>query len=361
MTGNARAALLGLAAYALFATHDAIIKGLGERYAPFQILFFSVLLSFPLTTLYLMRDPAEGNLIPRHPWWMAARTAAVAVTGVSAFYAFSVLPLAQAYAIIFASPMLITVLSIPILGETVRLRRSLAVGVGLVGVLIVLRPGAVELGLGHAAALAAACGASFAAVVVRRIGREERSVVMLLYPIVANFTLMACVMPLVYEPMPLGDLGAMGAVAGLAFAATLLVIAAYRTGDPSVVAPMQYSPDRVGHDLRRGLLRGDARRLHRARRGGGDRLGPLHPVPRGGRLLADHARAAHAGPLRDGHHAAGERDDASSRPPARAPRPRGRPRRGDAGLHEGPSGPRRACQPAPPGVATSPSERSSAW
>ena len=241
MTRNARAALLGLAAYALFATHDAIIKGLGAHYAPFQILFFSVLLSFPLTTLYLMRDPAEGNLIPRHPWWMAARTAAVAATGVSAFYAFSVLPLAQAYAIIFASPMLITVMSIPILGETVRLRRSLAVGVGLVGVLIVLRPGAVELSLGHAAALAAACGGSFAAVVVRRIGREERPVVMLLYPMVANFTLMACVMPLVYEPMPIGDLAAMGAVAALAFAAMLLVIAAYRTGDPSIVAPMQYS------------------------------------------------------------------------------------------------------------------------
>ena len=241
MTGNVRAALLGLAAYGIFATHDAIIKDLGERYAPFQILFFSVLLSFPLTTLYLMRDPVEGNLLPRHPWWMAARTAAVATTGVCAFYAFSVLPLAQAYAIIFASPMLITVLSIPVLGETVRLRRWLAVGAGLVGVIVVLRPGAVELGLGHAAALAAACGGAFAAVVVRRIGREERPVVMLLYPMVANFTLMACLMPVVYEPMPLGDLGAVAAVAGLAFAAMLLIIAAYRTGDPSVVAPMQYS------------------------------------------------------------------------------------------------------------------------
>ena len=241
MTGNARGALLGLVAFGLFAAHDAIIKGLGGSYAPFQIVFFSVLLSFPLSTLLLMRDPTEGNLIPRHPWWMAARTAAAVATGVGAFYAFTVLPLAQVYAILFAAPLLITVLSIPVLGETVRLRRWLAVVVGLVGVLIVLRPGGVVLGLGHAGALLAACSSAINAVIVRRIGREERPVVMLLYPLIANFVLMACLMPLVYRPMPFADLAALGAVAGLAFCAMLLTIAAYRAGDPSVVAPMQYS------------------------------------------------------------------------------------------------------------------------
>ena len=238
---DVRGALLGLAAFGIFAAHDAIIKGLGGTYSPFQIVFFSVLFSFPLTTIYLMRDLSEGNLIPHHPWWILSRTAAVVGTAVGAFYAFSVLPLTQVYAILFASPLLITVLSIPILGETVRLRRWAAVGAGLAGVLIVLRPGTVELGLGHAAALLAAVGAAYGAVVVRRIGREERPVVLMLYPMVANFVLMACLMPLVYEPMPLGDLAAMAAVAGLAFCATLAVILAYRVGDSSVVAPMQYS------------------------------------------------------------------------------------------------------------------------
>lgn len=241
LSPNARGALLGLLAFGIFATHDALIKGLGGTYAPFQIVFFSVLLSFPLTTLYLMRDSSEGNLIPRHPWWVAARTVAVVATAVCAFYAFSVLPLAQAYAILFASPLLITVLSIPILGERVRLRRWGAVAAGLVGVLIVLRPGTVELGLGHAAALVAAVCGAFGAVVVRRIGRDERPVVLMLYPMVANFVLMSFMMPLVYEPMPLRDLAAMGVVAALAFCATLAVIQAYRIGDSSVVAPMQYS------------------------------------------------------------------------------------------------------------------------
>jgi drug/metabolite transporter (DMT)-like permease len=133
------------------------------------------------------------------------------------------------------------VLSIPILGETVRLRRWAAVGVGLLGVLIVLRPGAVELGLGHAAALMAAICGAVGAVIVRRIGPDERPVVFLLYPMVANFTLMGCLMPLVYEPMPAGDLGLMALVAALGFCATLIIVLAYRTGSASVVAPMQYS------------------------------------------------------------------------------------------------------------------------
>lgn len=239
--GNTRAALLALGAFGLLASHDAIIKSLGGSYSPFQIVFFSVLLSFPLSTVLLMRDPTPGNLLPRHPGWMAARTVAVVITGASAFYAFTVLPLTQVYAILFASPLLITVLSIPVLGETVRLRRWLAVGTGLVGVVIVLRPGMLRLELGHAAALMAAVAAAFAAVTVRRIGRDERPVVLLLYPMVANVVLMACLMPLVYEPMPLRDLGALAAISGLAFAGQLLIIAAYRFGDPTVVAPMQYS------------------------------------------------------------------------------------------------------------------------
>lgn len=124
-----------------------IVKVLGVSYQPFQILFFSVLFGFPMVMMMLMRDQTEANLIPRHPWWTALRTLAAVATGISVFYAFSVLPLTQTYAIIFASPLIITVLSIPILGETVGWRRWVAVALGLCGVLVVLRPGGPTLGL----------------------------------------------------------------------------------------------------------------------------------------------------------------------------------------------------------------------
>lgn len=239
---NVKGAVLALLSFAIFATHDVVVKFLGEaQYSPIQIIFFSVLFGFPLVTLMLMRDRTDGNLRPRHPWWTALRTVSAVITGVTAFYAFSVLPLAQTYAILFAAPLLITLLSIPILGEKVGIRRGLAVVVGLIGVLIVLRPGAAPLNLGHIAGIAAAIFSSLASVIVRKIGSEERSVVLLLYPMVANFVVLGCALPFVYKPMPIEHLGMIGIIAAFGFVAMLLIIAAYRSAEAVVVAPMQYS------------------------------------------------------------------------------------------------------------------------
>jgi len=241
MTPNAKGALFALGAFGVFSTHDVFIKVLGGSYSPIQIVFFSVLLSFPLATIMLMRDATPGTLIPKHPWWLALRTLAAVATGISAFYAFSVLPLAQVYAIIFASPLMITVLAIPVLGERVRLRRWVAVLVGLAGVMVVLRPGSTELTLGHAAALTTAAAGAIAAIVVRKIGAEERPVVMLLYPMVVNFIVMAILLPLVYVPMPINHLGMLGVVAAFAWIANRMIITAYQNGEAAIIAPMQYS------------------------------------------------------------------------------------------------------------------------
>jgi drug/metabolite transporter (DMT)-like permease len=241
MSPNVKGALLALLAFAIFATHDVIVKVLGGIYSPFQIVFYSVLLSFPLAMMMLMRDATPGTLVPVHPWWLALRTGAAVATGVSAFYAFSVLPLAQTYAILFAAPLLITILAIPVLGETVRIHRWMAVLVGLAGVLVVLRPGQTELSLGHLAALVAAVGGALASIVVRKIGADERPVVMLLYPMMATFICMAVALPFVYRPMPIEHLGMLGIIAAFAWFAGRLVIAAYQAGEAAIIAPMQYS------------------------------------------------------------------------------------------------------------------------
>ena len=241
MTGNVRGALFALAAFAVFASHDAIIKSLGGTLSPVQILFFATLFGFPLVGMMLMRDRTDGTLVPRHPWWVALRTLSAAVSALSAFYAFTTLPLAQVYAILFAAPLLITVLAIPILGERVRLRRSLAVLVGLAGVMIVLRPGSAALEPGHLAALAAAVFSALSAIIVRKIGAAERSVVLIIYPLMANFLLMGALLPFVYVPMEARELGATAVIAALGFTGMLLVIGAYRAGEAVVIAPMQYS------------------------------------------------------------------------------------------------------------------------
>ena len=233
--------LNALLAFAIFSVHDVVVKFLGGQYSPFQIIFFSTLLSFPLITMMLMRDPTSGHLRPVHPWWIALRTLAGVVTGSSAFYAFSVLPLAQTYAVLFTTPLLITLLSIPILGEKVGIHRWLAIVGGLVGVLVVLRPDSAAIEFGHIAALVAAFGIALASIIVRKVGREERSVVLLLYPMIANFVAMAIALPFIYLPMPIEHLGLVGLISLLGFISGLLLIVAYRNAEAAVVAPMQYS------------------------------------------------------------------------------------------------------------------------
>ncbi len=238
---NLRGALFALAAFGLYATHDVVIKFLGSDYSAFQIIFFSGLLGFPLITLVLMSDRTDGNLIPRHPYWSLLRSVTAVSTGVAGFYAFSVLPLAQTYAILFAMPLLITLLAIPMLGERVGIRRGLAVIVGLIGVIIVLRPGSHELSWGHLAGLSAAVTGALTSVIVRKIGAEERSAVLMLYPMVASVLFTGATLPFVYVPMPVEHLALMGVIAGLGLIAAFLSIAAYRAAPAIIVAPMQYS------------------------------------------------------------------------------------------------------------------------
>ncbi|QQA42691.1 DMT family transporter [Pelagovum pacificum] len=241
MSPNVRGALLALIAFGIFSTSDVIVKTLGAYYAPVQLVFFSTLLGFPLATMMLMRDPTPGTLKPANPWWIAARVVATVFTGLCGFYAFSALPLAQTYAIIFASPLLITVLSIPILGEKVRMRRWAAVIVGLIGVAVVLRPGSAELGLGHLAALGAATGNAVASIIARKIGTQERTVVMAIYPLMGNFLFMGAGLAFFYEPMAGAHFGLVALMSTMGFIASVLVVMAYSTGEATVVAPMQYS------------------------------------------------------------------------------------------------------------------------
>ncbi len=241
MGPNLKGALVALAAFGIYATHDVVIKVLGGYYSPFQILFFSALLGFPLVTIMLLSDRTDGNLIARHPWWSLIRALTTVTTGAAAFYAFSVLPLAQTYAIFFAMPLLITILSIPMLGEHVGIRRGLAVLVGLIGVMIVLRPGQAEMQLGHLVGLCAAFTGALNSVIVRKIGTAERSAVLMLYPMIATVILMGAILPFVYRPMPVEHLALAGVIAGLAFVAAMLTIAAYRAAPAVIVAPMQYS------------------------------------------------------------------------------------------------------------------------
>ncbi len=240
-TNTKRGFMFALLAFGIFASHDALIKSLGNSYSVFQIIFFATLFAFVPLTVVMMADKSEGNFRPHHPWWLTLRTVSALIGASGAFYAFTTLPLIEVYALLFAMPLLITALSVPLLGETVGLRRWIAVLVGFIGVMVVLRPGTADLSLGHAAALIAACASSIANIIMRKIGNDERSAVLILIPMITNVVVMAAILPFVYTPVALPDLGVMGLIGTIVIGAQIAMIAAYRAAPAAIVAPVQYS------------------------------------------------------------------------------------------------------------------------
>ena len=233
--------LFALIGFVIFSSHDALIKVLGGNYAVFQIVFFSVLFSFVPMTLIMATDRTEASFVPHKPLYLLLRTGTVIIGMICGFYAFTVLTLAEAYSLLFASPLLITALSVPFLGEKVGKRRWAAVVLGVIGVIIVLRPGLQPVSLGHIAGLTAAVANSIGAIVVRKVGREERSQTLILFPMVAVLLIMAMVMPGTYKPMPLLDLGVLALMGLLLIAGQMMVLNAYRNAPAALIAPMQYS------------------------------------------------------------------------------------------------------------------------
>ncbi len=229
-----------LIAFALFSTHDALVKSLSGIH-PFQIAFFAFLFSFLPFTLFIGVDPVERSLRPNRPLLIGLRCIFHAGSIICAFYAFSVLPLAQVYAMLFATPVLITLLSIPLLGEKVRLIRWVAILLGLSGVMVVLNPTASSFSIGHIAALMSAVFGACNSINTRKIGDTEHSATLLLFPMIGNVLLSGVLMYFVYTPMPGYALLVCALVGLLSVTGHKILISAFRTTEAQFIAPTQYS------------------------------------------------------------------------------------------------------------------------
>lgn len=207
----------------------------------FQIIFFQALFNLLPLLWLIAREGGVAALKPRHPRLVALRSVLMAIDMVLVFFAFSTLPLADAYTVIFTVPMLVTALSVPLLGEHVGWRRWSATVVGFVGVLIVLRPGFAEINWGHIAALASAFFFALSLIVVRRIGNDETGSCLLFAMLVALIAVSAPVQPFVYvmpTPQDVALLIGLGLISGFAH---IMLISAFRLAPSAVVSPFQYS------------------------------------------------------------------------------------------------------------------------
>ncbi|RWH27723.1 DMT family transporter [Mesorhizobium sp.] len=167
--------LLALIAYASYSWSDAVIKSLGGQFTVFEIGFFVTL--FAGCFLFFTK-PADERWRDfwrtSRPWAVQARAWAGIASGVLSVYAFTTIPLAEVYALIFLAPLFVTILSTLILKEKVGPWRWLAVVAGFAGVMLVVRPGFRELHLGHLAAFAIAFLAATSVILMRSLAQQEK-------------------------------------------------------------------------------------------------------------------------------------------------------------------------------------------
>jgi drug/metabolite transporter (DMT)-like permease len=150
------------------------------------------------------------------------------------------LPIAEASATSFVSPLFVTALSIFFLGEKVGLRRWLATAVGLMGVLVVLRPGT---GAFHPAAffpVVSAFAWACCLILTRKMSGQERTMVTMAYASIVGFAILCMLVPFVWVVPTWHDL-LFGTIIGLtSTAGQWIVVLAFRYADASVLAPFSY-------------------------------------------------------------------------------------------------------------------------
>lgn len=151
------------------------------------------------------------------------------------------LPIAEASATGFVAPLLVTALSIVFLSEKVGLRRWIATGVGLIGVIIILRPGT---GAFHPAAffplVSALCWAC-TLIITRMMSGTERAITVMAYSSIVGLVMLSALVPSVWVAPSWHDI-AFGIFIGVA--STLgqwIVVLAFRYADASVLAPFSYT------------------------------------------------------------------------------------------------------------------------
>ena len=176
------AAFWALLATFCFTTNDTLMKFLSGDYSLYQLVFIRTVVGMTFVLCILV--PLTGNyrmLRTKRLKLHIIRGLAVVFANLSFFLGLAVLPLAEAVAIFFISPLLIAIFSVIFLGETVGPRRWAAIAMGLVGVLIVLRPGTEAFQIAASLPLAAAFGYATLHILTRHMGTTENATSMTFY------------------------------------------------------------------------------------------------------------------------------------------------------------------------------------
>jgi S-adenosylmethionine uptake transporter len=234
--------VIGFLSYALYSSGDVAAKMLGGSLSIFEVMFLLTLFSFTAVPLAKPREETWADVFHlSRPVLVWVRNISAVASSLFGLYSFTILPLAEAYSLFFLMPAFVTILSIPVLGEKVGWRRSLAVILGFAGVLLVVRPGFRELHFAHLTAVISAALSAVSLLALRMTGSTEKRISLLttlfLTALVIEGVLMVPHMRLpTWHELALAALG--GVLGG---AGNLFTLVATRLAPANRVAPTQYS------------------------------------------------------------------------------------------------------------------------
>ena len=225
----------------MFSATDGAAKYLSSDIAPQQIIFLRFVIVLILILLFCIYRGQWNILKTTQPTLQILRGLLLAVCSLIFYFALKYLPLELCAAIGFVSPLFVTALSIPFLGERVGLRRWIAVLIGLLSVLMILRPGGVSFQLAMLLPLGSSLCWAMALVLTRLMRGSEQALTVLAW---SSLVGVAAVSPLVWPVWVTPNasqwtiLILLGVFNGLG---QYLVIRAFMLASASLLAPFSYS------------------------------------------------------------------------------------------------------------------------
>jgi drug/metabolite transporter (DMT)-like permease len=235
-----RAIALMLLAVSAFSVMDGIGKVLGAGYDPLQIVWGRYAFALPLLIVVIdwrrWRGMRRGRL-----GLQLARGVLPVIAGLAIVMSLRTVPLADATAITFVAPLLVTALSIPLLGETVGWHRWMAVVLGFVGVVVIARPGAGTFQWAALLPLGTAVAFAFYQILTKQLTAIADPRATFVFTMVVGFVIITAAQPFVWRP-PSAEAWALMAVSGLLYgAAHYLLIRCFEGAQASTLAPFIYA------------------------------------------------------------------------------------------------------------------------
>ena len=238
-----RGIVLSLAATALFAVGDTAAKLLSTQLPIVEIAWirYVIFVGFAATLAWRASASDRTRMLAVKSWRMQVARG-ICLVGSTLLFITGVrqMDMAQATAISFVSPMMITVLSIPLLGEVVGMRRWAAVAVGLIGVLVVVRPTTGGFQPATLFGVASAFCWSLGLIITRKMSGTERPATTLFWSATVGTAVLSCLLPFDHAwPTP-KQFGLTLVLGCFASAGQWLVVLAHRQAPASVLAPFSY-------------------------------------------------------------------------------------------------------------------------